>query len=48
MITPQSPTVRRDSGYEGNPFLQPVRARRSVISGESRDPGYLPAYVPER
>ena len=47
-ITPQSPTVRRDSGYEMNPFLQPVKARRSVNAVEPRSPGYLPAYVPEQ
>lgn len=45
-VTPQSPTVRRDSGPEINPFLQPVKIRKTVHASQPRSPGYLQGYVP--
>ena len=46
-ITPQSPTFRRDSADDINPFLHPVEQKRDFSTRQARAPGYLPAFVPD-
>ncbi len=44
---PQARSLRHGVGPETNPFLRPIRPKKTLPFTQRRPPGYLPGHIPE-